>query len=239
MLVTARKAGAKPRDLNTWMEAVPNGFSIATSMTVMRTATRMEMQALNLLAHSEARCMRIHKIDQSWLGCSNSHAADIQLVYFKVLGILNNQKINIPIAAHATVQTVLFVRVLMQMVHIRMWPPRRKICRTVWAQPNTSLKTPPIPIDLPTSPTASPKFWTNGYCFRNSASRRPEYVARALTAHRRMIPGTRPTVARTEGSDRIPRETVSATKRMPPWLKVGQLVASNHRGRDGWATHSQ
>lgn len=46
MLVTARKAGAKPRDLSTSIEALPIGFSIPTSMTVMITATRIEMQAL-------------------------------------------------------------------------------------------------------------------------------------------------------------------------------------------------
>lgn len=46
MLVTARKAGAKPRDLNTSMDPLPIGFSIPTSTTVMRTATKMEMQAL-------------------------------------------------------------------------------------------------------------------------------------------------------------------------------------------------
>lgn len=131
-----------------------------------------------------------------------------------------------------TVQTVLFVRVFMQIVHIRMCPPRRKICRTVWAQPNTSLKMPPMPIDLPRSPTASPKFWTKGYCLRNSASRRPEYVASALTTHSRIIPGTRPTVARTEGRDRMPRETVSATSRMPPWLEKSQSIPSNQLGRD-------
>lgn len=65
-------------------------------------------------------------VGQDWSVSLNSHAADIQEVYFKVLGILNNQKTNIPIAAHATVQTVLLVSVFMQMVHIRMWPPRRK-----------------------------------------------------------------------------------------------------------------
>lgn len=61
------------------------------------------------------------------VACPNSHAADIQLVYFKVLGMLNSQKTSIPIAAHATVQTVLLVRVFMQIVHMRIWPPRRKI----------------------------------------------------------------------------------------------------------------
>lgn len=45
ILVTARKAGAKPRDLNTSMVPLPMGFSIPTSTTVMSTATRIEMQA--------------------------------------------------------------------------------------------------------------------------------------------------------------------------------------------------
>lgn len=45
MLVTARKAGEKPSDLKMSIDPLPIGFSMATSMTVIRTATTMDTQA--------------------------------------------------------------------------------------------------------------------------------------------------------------------------------------------------
>lgn len=149
----------------------------------------------------------------------DSQAMDIQLVYLSVLGKLRTAKTARPTTAHTMVQVDELVRVFMQMVQVNKWLPMTKTWKMTCAQPKTSWNTRPIPIDLPITSTASPKFCTKGYSLRNSAKTRPEYVERKLITRMRMIPGTRPTVARTEGSDRIPRETVSAIRTMPPCLR--------------------
>jgi hypothetical protein len=54
---------------------------------------------------------------------------------------------------------------------------------------------------------------------RKSASIMPDSVERKLMTRMRMMPGTRPRVATTEGRERIPRETVSAMRTIPPCLQ--------------------
>ena len=215
MLVTARNALVNPSSLATWMLPLPIGRSTATSTTVMMQAVVMDKQAdQRKLANRGSRGRGGY-----------SQAMDIMLVYFNVLGKLQSQNTTRPTTAQTMVQVELSVRVFKQMVHVKMWLPMTKTWKMTWPQPKTSWNTWPIPKDLPMTSTASPKFMTNGYCFLNSPSMRPEYVERAPMMRIMMTPVVMPRVARTEGRERMPRETVSAIRTMAPCLFVHELVS--------------
>lgn len=111
--------------------------------------------------------------------------------------------------------------VFIAIVQVRRWLPITKIWKMVWPQPRNSPKMTPIvgpPTAPPTTWPTPPKESISGYCMQNSPKIRPEYPERIAMTTIRAIPGPIPTLAMTEGSERIPRDTVSAKRIVPAFL---------------------
>lgn len=116
MLLTERKALEKPsvRETSKLLICRP----AATSPTVMSVATVMETQAAGWLL---VVCLSGSPGEEGSL-----HAIDIQPVYFIVRGRFRNQKTARPTTAQTIVQVELSVRVLRQIVQVRICDPATK-----------------------------------------------------------------------------------------------------------------